>query len=95
VIWKLTPVSLTGSEGTTLPVTVDRTFDQFATLVGPNQYYCQFEAVTGNLRTGTWRVEVSTGGWIASCQVTLTASLVNPVHFTNYAPGCVNGFGWP
>jgi hypothetical protein len=94
VVWRLTPLSLTGSAGISHAVTVDRSFNENTVSVGPSEFYCQFDAVTGNLRTGTWRVQASTPVWNATCEASLHAGN-NPVHFRQFRSSCVDGVGFP
>jgi hypothetical protein len=94
VIWRLNPISLSGSEGLSTPQTIDRDYNVPPTSAGPNESYCYVRYTQGNLKLGSWEVSASTPLWSTSCTITLQAGN-NSANFTEQRQGCVNGFGYP
>lgn len=95
VVWRLSPVSLTGSSGKSTEQVVDRDYEVQPSLVGPGEWYCFFNDVVGGLRVGDWRVSAQTPVWGTSCETMLLLGR-NIANFTQYRQGCVDdGFGYP
>jgi hypothetical protein len=90
VTWRLEPVTLTGTTGENTTRVFTRSYETTPT----TDEYCIDSELTGNLRVGTWRIQLETPLWVANCQVTFRAGL-NSAHFTQYRSGCTTGFDWP
>ena len=78
VVFKISPLNLTGTEGISLSQSSYGSLPQFATEVSdiggtfPN-YGCQEGKTFQNLKTGTWRVEVSGAAGAGSCTISVSA----------------------
>jgi len=96
LVWTLTPVSLTGSTGTTTPSSTTVNANPAPSWLhdaasGLYTARCPYGQMVGNLRPGTWAIAVNGSGaggtWQAQCQGILTTGM-NGRTFRWGQPGC-------
>src|SRR5574341_128643 len=96
IIWRLDPLTLTGSEGRSTTLTLDKSYSDITPSLEGSEWRCYFNEAFGatGLRVGTWRISAQLGTWAASCDEALAAGN-NTIHFTQGRQGCVAGFAYP
>ena len=89
----ISPVSLTGSEGRSEELRIEKNLGNTPTLIGGEWLCFSNESILG-LRKGTWTIRVQTGLWSSQCTEELS-SASTPIHFTEQKNGCIKGVGYP
>jgi len=93
IVWRLEPLNLTGPDGRSEALTIDKTYSAHKQPGGLG-FICYYDESVAGLRTGSWRIGANptTGG--TSCEETLVAG-ANLIHFASDRQGCVRGTGYP
>jgi hypothetical protein len=94
VIWSFTPISLTGSQGTSTFFSIDKFYEVTETTVGPNEIWCIFNDLAIGLKAGRWKIRAQTPVWATECEVSLNNG-VNNLKYTQYKNGCTTGIQFP
>jgi hypothetical protein len=94
IVWRLDPVSLSGSAGTSTSTTVDRNYQASGTSTGPGEWSFFYRDQVSGLTPGRWRITASTPSWSSQCERDLAAGF-NVANFTENRQGCTAGPGFP
>jgi len=90
VSFRLTPVSLNGSDGIGTATTVQTSGETRY----PSGGYCYWTVPSYGLRTGTWRIDLLNPAWPVSCQIFLGGGTTS-ANFTQGRYGCTTGLSYP
>lgn len=90
ITWKLEPVTLNGTDGSSNPVTISKTYTarKEPESGGFRCYYD--EPGPAGLKTGNWKISMNYG----TCTEALTPGL-NQIHFAQQSQGCTKGSSYP
>lgn len=94
VIWRLNPVDLTGTDGQSTPVTVDRRYEDVEPSLDGTEWRCFYRELVPGLRPGTWHVSSQTSGQTSECEEELGVGNT-ALNFTSGFAGCRRGSGFP